>query len=336
MKTLFVPGGAGFIGSNFIRHWLNEHPDDLVVNYDALAYAGNLENLVDVSLKYTDRYRFIQGDIRDKARLTMLLQAIKPDYIVNFAAESHNSRAIIDPVLFFETNVVGTQQLLLAATEAEVSHFHHISTCEVYGDMPLDAVGAFSEDSAYRPCGPYSASKAAADWAVKAHSATFDLPITISNCCNNYGAFQFPEKLIPLFIVALLRGDDLPMYSNSHYQREWLHVSDHCKGIERVITKGTLGEAYNIGSGVELSVDQIADKILQHMGLGTDRKKFVPDRPNHDRRYLLDSSKIRRELSWRDEVSFDDGFTETIHWYLNNKQWWEPLLSVLAIQEDQW
>lgn len=336
MKTLFVPGGAGFIGSNFIRHWLRKYPDDLVINYDALTYAGNLESLVDVSLEYIGRYRFIQGDIRDKARLSKLLRAIKPDYIVNFAAESHNSRAIIDPVIFFETNVVGTQQLLLAATEAEVSHFHHISTCEVFGDMPLDEVGAFSEDSAYRPSGSYSASKAAADWVIKAHSTTFGLPITISNCCNNYGSFQFPEKLIPFFITTLLRGDDLPVYTNSHYQREWLHVSDHCKGIERVLMKGRPGETYNIGSRFELSVDQIADKILRYMELGKDRKRSVADRPNHDRRYLLDSNKIRQELAWQDEISFDDGFAETIRWYLDNRQWWEPLLPALKIQEERW
>ena len=336
MKTLFVAGGAGFIGSNFIRHWLQQHPDDLVINYDALTYAGNLNNLIDVSSKYGERYGFIQGDIRDKARLSKLLLTIKPDYIVNFAAESHNSRAIIDPVKFFETNVIGTQQLLLAATAADVGHFHHISTCEVYGDMALDDAGAFSENVNYRPNSPYSASKASADWVVKAHAASFGLPITISNCCNNYGAFQFPEKLIPLFIVTLLRGGDLPIYSNSHYQREWLHVCDHCSGIERVLLNGRLGETYNIGSGFELPVDQIADKILQHMHLGQNRKRSVTDRPSHDRRYLLDSSKIRQELAWRDEVVFEDGLAETIQWYLNHQKWWEALLPALSVEEGRW
>ncbi len=336
MATIFITGGAGFIGSNFVRYWLINHPDDIVINYDALTYAGNLENLTEVEQKYSDRYVFVQGDIRNYELTRYLLLQHRPDWVVNFAAESHNSRAVLHPEIFFQTNVLGTQKILQAALDAGISRFHHISTCEVYGDLPLDSEERFTETSPYRPRTPYNASKAAADMAVRAYFETFELPITISNCSNNYGPYQFPEKLIPYFTLRLLKKQKMPLYKSSRNKREWLHVDDHCKAIDLILRSGEIGETYNIGSGVEADVETIADTLIDIFNLDPSYKTYVEDRPGHDRRYLLDSTKINRELGWTPEIPFEQGFKETVQWYRENTGWWEPLLRRLQVDEEGW
>jgi dTDP-glucose 4,6-dehydratase len=336
MSVIFVTGGAGFIGSNFIRYWLEGHPDDFVINYDLLTYAGNLDNLVDVVEKHASRYLFVQGDIGDYYLARHLFTQYKPDYVVNFAAESHNSRAVVHPEIFFQTNVLGTQQLLQAARDTGVPRFHHISTCEVYGDLALDSDERFTEESPYRPRTPYNASKAAADMAVRAYHETFELPTTISNCSNNYGSHQFPEKVIPHFAIRLLRGQPMTLYRSSRNRREWLHVLDHCRAIEMILTRGKVGETYNVGSGQELDVEAIAAQLLDIFGLDDSFKSYVDDRPGHDRRYLLDSTKIRNELGWQDRIPLESGFRETALWYRDHPGWWEPLLKRLAIDEGSW
>jgi len=336
MASIFVTGGAGFIGSNFIRYWLSKYPDDLVINYDLLTYAGNPENLDDVTEKYADRYVFVKGDIGNYDLTLYLFRLYNPDYVVNFAAESHNSRAVVNPEIFYQTNVLGTQKLLQAAKDAGISRFHHISTCEVYGDLPLDSEEVFTETSPYRPRTPYNSSKAAADLAVRAYSETYGLPITISNCSNNYGPYQFPEKLIPYFTIRALKGRKMPLYKSSRNKREWLHVADHCMGIDLILKKGTVGDTYNIGSGIEVDIETVADLILDILGLDQSYKTYVEDRPGHDRRYLLDSTKIRSQLGWKPEISFETGFRETVLWYKENPSWWEPLLAKLGIDEGKW
>jgi dTDP-glucose 4,6-dehydratase len=336
MATIFVTGGAGFIGSNFIRYWLENHPGDVVINYDLLTYAGNLDNLKDVAEKYAGQYIFVHGDICNYHLARHLFEQYQPDWVVNFAAESHNSRGVVNPEIFFQTNVIGTQQLLQAALDAGLPRFHHISTCEVYGDLALDSTERFSEHSPYRPRTPYNASKAAADMAVRAYYRTFSLPVTISICSNNYGPYQFPEKLIPYFTLRLTRRQKMTMYKSSRNRREWLHVLDHCRAIEAILTRGVIGETYNIGSGLEMDVEAIAELLLDEFGLDTSYKAYVEDRPGHDRRYLLDSSKIRRELGWAPQIEFESGFHQTVQWYRQNPQWWEPLLKRLAIDEASW
>jgi dTDP-glucose 4,6-dehydratase len=336
MATIFVTGGAGFIGSNFIRYWLSRYPDDRVINYDLLTYAGNLESLADVAEEHTDRYLFVRGDIGNYDLARHLFAQERPDYVVNFAAESHNSRAVLHPEIFYQTNVLGTQQLLQAARDAGVPRFHHISTCEVYGDLALDSDERFAETSPYRPRTPYNASKAAADLAVRAYFETFDLPVTLSNCSNNYGPYQFPEKLIPYFTIRLLQDRKMTLYKSSRNRREWLHVDDHCRAIDLILKGGQIGETYNVGSGVEMDVEGIADMLLDLFGLDPSFKMYVPDRPGHDRRYLLDSTKIRTELGWAPQVSFEQGFKETVRWYRENPGWWEPLLKRLEVNEGAW
>lgn len=336
MGTIFVTGGAGFIGSNFIRYWLSTYPDDQVINYDLLTYAGNLESLADVAEAYAGRYHFVRGDIGNYQLARHLFDRSGPDCVVNFAAESHNSRAVLHPELFFQTNVLGTQQLLQAARDAGVPRFHHISTCEVYGDLALDSDERFSETSPFRPRTPYNASKAAADMAVRAYHETFGLPVTISNCSNNYGPYQFPEKVIPHFAIRLLRGEKMPLYKSSRNRREWLHVDDHCRAIDLILKRGAVGETYNVGSGVEVDVETIADMLLEVYGLDPSYKTYVPDRPGHDRRYLLDSHKIRRELGWEPRIPFDRGFRDTVLWYREHPEWWEPLLARLQVDEGAW
>lgn len=336
MATIFITGGAGFIGSNFVRYWLIKHPDDIVINYDALTYAGNLGNLTEVEQKYSNRYVFVRGDIGNYELTRYLLLQHKPDWVVNFAAESHNSRAILHPEIFFQTNVLGTQKILQAALDAGISRFHHISTCEVYGDLPLDSEERFTETSPYRPRTPYNASKAAADMAVRAYFETFELPITISNCSNNYGPYQFPEKLIPYFTLRLLKKQKMPLYKSSRNKREWLHVDDHCKAIDLILRSGEIGETYNIGSGVEADIETIADTLIDIFNLDQSYKTYVEDRPGHDRRYLLDSTKINRELGWTPEIPFEQGFKETVQWYCENRGWWEPLLKRLQVDEGAW
>jgi dTDP-glucose 4,6-dehydratase len=336
LATIFVTGGAGFIGSNFVRYWLREHQDDAVVNYDILTYAGNERSLDDVAAACPERYQFVRGDIGDYDLVVSVLKRLRPQVIVNFAAESHNSRAVIDPSAFFRTNVLGTQRLLDAARDAGVPRFHHISTCEVFGDLALDDPGSFREESPYRPRTPYNASKAGADLMVRAYSETFGLPVTISICSNNYGPFQFPEKVIPVFTIHGLRGEKLPLYRSSKHRREWLHVEDHCRAIDAILARGRAGETYNVGSGVELDIEQVADLVLDTLGLDATAKKYVQDRPGHDRRYLLDSSKVRRELGWAPGVSVERGIRETVVWYTDNRAWWEPLLARRAVDEEAW
>ena len=336
MATIFVTGGAGFIGSNFVRYWLMNYPNDFVINYDLLTYAGYLESLKDVVEKYPDRYTFIRGDIGNYDLTHYLFEHYQPDWIVNFAAESHNSRAVVHPEIFYQTNVLGTQQLLQAARDAGIARFHHISTCEVYGDLALDSEERFSETSPYRPRTPYNASKAAADMAVRAYFETFKLPVTISNCANNYGPYQFPEKLIPRFTMLLMEKQKMTLYKSSRNRREWLHVDDHCRAIDLILKNGKVGETYNIGSGVEADVETVADLLLDIFGLDQSYKTYVEDRPGHDRRYLLDSTKIRSELEWNIEISFEQGFKETVQWYRDNSWWWKPLLSRLQVNEEAW
>ncbi|MBI4346367.1 MAG: dTDP-glucose 4,6-dehydratase [Elusimicrobia bacterium] len=319
---LLVTGGAGFIGSHFIRHRLDGHPDDTVVNYDLLTYAGDLASLADVEARHAARYTFIRGDIADEQRVAETLRAYRPDLIVNFAAESHNSRAVKQPSLFVRTNVVGTQVLLDGARTSGVERFHHISTCEVYGDLDLESPDAFTETSPYRPRTPYNASKAAADMLVRAYHQTFGLATTITNCSNNYGPWQHPEKVIPLFVTNAIEGAPLPLYRSSANRREWLHVIDHCRAIDRVLADGRIGETYNVGSGDERSIEEIADAVLGVLGLPASLRSYVEDRPGHDRRYLLDHTKISRELGWQPEIPFERGLAETVEWYRQHRDWW--------------
>ena len=330
--NILVTGGAGFIGSNFVRYWVRQHPDDLVVAYDALTYAGNRPNLADVE----DRIVFVHGDVCDTDLARKVLEEHAVDTVVHFAAESHNSLAVIDPARFFRTNVLGTQAMLDAARRAGVSRFHHISTCEVYGDLPLDTDEAFTEDHPYRPRTPYNASKAGADHAVRAYVETFGLPATITNCSNNYGPYQFPEKVIPLFTANALDDLPLPLYKSTQNRREWLHVVDHCIAIEAVLERGRIGETYHVGSGVEASIEEIADAVLSTLGKPSSLKKIVPDRPGHDRRYLLDCSKITAELGWKPTVPFEQGLADTVRWYADNRAWWEPLRDRAPVVETSW
>ena len=329
---LLVTGAAGFIGSNFVRYWLEQHPGDQVVAYDLLTYAGNRESLVDLE----DRIVFVHGDIADAELTEKTLRDEEIGVIVNFAAESHNSLAVVDPGRFFQTNVMGTQTLLEAARRCELERFHHVSTCEVYGDLPLDSDDAFTEASPYQPRTPYNASKAAADHYVRAYRETYGLATTITNCSNNYGPYQFPEKVIPLFVSNALDDKPLPLYASTQNRREWLHVLDHCSAIELVLDRGEPGETYNVGSGVEQSIEQIANAVLELTGKPATLKTIVPDRPGHDRRYLLDSTRIREQLGWRDEVGWEDGIAQTVQWYVDNREWWEPLRERAPVDEAAW
>ncbi len=329
---LLVTGAAGFIGSNFVHYWLEQHPDDHVVAYDLLTYAGNRESLAPVE----DRIVFVQGDICDGELAEKTLREERIDTVVNFAAESHNSLAVVDPTRFFKTNVLGTQTLLEAARAAGAARFHHVSTCEVYGDLALETDDVFTEDSPYRPRTPYNASKAGADHAVRAYFETFGLPITITNCSNNYGPFQFPEKVIPLFTTNALDDEPLPMYASTQNKREWLHVLDHCSAIDLVLREGVEGETYNVGSGIEATIEEIADLVLELTEKPRTLKSIVPDRPGHDRRYLLDATKIRGELGWEATHGWRDGLAETVAWYAENREWWEPLKKRAPVEETAW
>ena len=331
MRVL-VTGGAGFIGSNFVHYWLERHPDDHVVVYDLLTYAGNRANLAPVE----DRIVFVQGDICDRDLAEQTLRVERIEVVVNFAAESHNSLAVVDPTRFFRTNVLGTQTLLDASRAAGVERFHHVSTCEVYGDLPLDSEEVFDEESPYRPRTPYNASKAGADHAVRAYFETYGLPATITNCSNNYGYYQFPEKVIPLFTTNALDDKPLPLYASTGNKREWLHVLDHCAAIDLVLREGRAGETYNVGSGLEASIEEIADLVLALTGKPQSLKSIVPDRPGHDRRYLLDATKIRRELGWEPAHAWREGLAETVSWYVANRQWWEPLRQRAPVEETAW
>ena len=342
MKIL-VTGGSGFIGSNFIQYLLTdpEVKDEVyILNVDSLTYAGqgkNIQHMYQTTIHehFLRRYRFIQADIRNFKHINRIVARFKPDYIVNFAAESHNSLAILKPRVFFQTNVLGTQNLLEAARRNNVMRFHHISTCEVYGDLALDSPERFTEESAYKPNTPYNASKAAADLAVRAYAKTFGLPITISNCANNYGPYQFPEKLIPLSVTNILEGKKMILYKTSQNKREWIHVHDHCRAIWKILMRGRVGETYNVGTGVERSIEEISAIILKYLAASETMKEYVADRPAHDRRYLLDSTKIKNELGWKAQIDFEQGMQETVQWYTQNPQWWKGLKKDL-LKENTW
>ncbi len=318
MKIL-VTGGAGFIGSNFIRYMLEEHPDYRIVNLDLLTYAGNLENLAGL-----EGCRFVRGDIADTALLETLF-AEGVDGVVNFAAESHVDRSIEAPGDFLTTNVLGTQALLEAAERHRVRRFLQISTDEVYGS--LKEVGRFTEASPLAPNSPYSASKAAADLLCRAYWKTFNLPVVVTRCSNNYGPYQFPEKLIPLFITNALADEPLPVYGDGLYVRDWIHVRDHCTALDRVFHHGRAGEVYNIGADAERTNLEITRTILKRLGKDTGLIRHVKDRPGHDRRYAIDSSKIQTELGWRPATSFEAGMAHTIDWYIRNESWWKKIKS---------
>jgi dTDP-glucose 4,6-dehydratase len=334
--NLLVTGGAGFIGSNFIRYWLERYPEDQVLNLDRLTYAGNFASLEDVAARFSDRYAFVRGDIGNVDLVEHLLGERRIEAVVNFAAESHNSRAVLDPAAAFRTNVLGTQTLMEACCRQGTPRVHHVSTCEVFGDLDLDSPDSFTEEHPYRPRTPYNAAKAGGDLAVRSYHETFGLPVTLSTCANNYGPYQFPEKLIPLFVTNAIDNQPLPLYRSSANRREWLHVTDHCRAIDLILRRGKIGELYNIGSGVEQSVEQITDRILALLGKPESLKTYVPDRPGHDRRYLLNGSKIRRELGWEPQVAFEEGLRQTVEWYVENEGWWRPLKSRLAVQESGW
>ncbi|MHB8510988.1 MAG: dTDP-glucose 4,6-dehydratase [Actinomycetota bacterium] len=329
--NLLVTGGAGFIGSNFVREWLRSKRSGDIVVYDALTYAGCRESLDDIE----DQIAFVEGDICDLDLVQATIERHEIEAIVNFAAESHNSLAVLDPTRFFRTNVIGTQTLLEAARLTKIPRFHQISTCEVYGDLALDANEMFTEESPYRPRTPYNASKAAADHAVRAYSETYGLGYTITNCANNYGPYQFPEKIIPLFTALALDDQPLPMYASTENRREWIHVIDHCRAIMDVLEHGRLNETYHVGTGVERSIEQIADAILEALGKPKTLKTIVADRPGHDRRYALDWTKINHELGWSPSIEFEQGLTETVKWYAENRAWWEPLRKRAPVVEER-
>lgn len=321
---LLVTGGAGFIGSNFILYWLKSHTDDSIVNFDKLTYAGNLDNLVSVSSD--SRYQFIHGDIADKKTVSTAMKGI--DVVIHFAAESHVDRSISEPSPFVMTNVVGTQVLLDAALEAKVSRFHHISTDEVFGALPLGTNEKFSEGTKYNPRSPYSASKAASDHLVRAYFHTYGLPVTVTNCSNNFGPYQFPEKLIPLAITNILEGKKVPVYGDGKYVRDWLYVEDHCRAIDVILDKGKIGETYCVG-GLTNDIDNltVVKKIISYMGKDESCIEFVKDRLGHDRRYAVDWTKINTELGWKPAYDFDTYLVKTIEWYRTNEKWWRKIKS---------
>jgi len=332
---LVVTGGAGFVGSNFVRHWLRGHPADAVVVYDLETYAGDRADLRDVEISAADRYRFVHGDITDPDAVEDVIRRARPDAVVNVAAESHNSRAVLDPSMFVRTNVLGTQVLLDAARRSGGVRFHQVSTCEVYGELPLDSAETFSETSPYRPRSPYSASKASADLLVRAYGETYGLPVTISISSNNYGPWQHPEKVIPLFTTSALEDRPLPLYRRSDHRREWLHVDDHCRAIELILERGRPGETYNVGSADERGIEELADTILAALGKPADLKSYVPDRPGHDTRYLLDHRKIAAELGWEPRIPFAEGLRRTVDWYRENAEWWRARRRRAAVQVDE-
>nr|AFK65499.1 dTDP-D-glucose 4,6-dehydratase [Paenibacillus mucilaginosus K02] len=325
---MMVTGGMGFIGSNFIRYWLERHPEDTVLNLDLLTYAGREENLADVVRD--PRYALSVGDIADPM-VFRLLEEEKIDTVVHFAAESHVDQSILDPQRFVRTNVLGTQNLLEAARRTGVKKFVHISTDEVYGT--LGSTGAFTEETPLAPNSPYSASKAGSDLLVRAYCETYGFPAVITRCSNNYGPYQFPEKLIPKIITRALRGEDIPVYGDGLYVRDWLHVEDHCSGIERVILQGRQGEVYNIGGGNERTNLSMVRLILEELGRPLSLIRHVEDRPGHDRRYAIDALKIRRELGWQPLRSLEEGLKTTVQWYVEHQDWWEPLLAGGGQQE---
>ena len=315
--NILITGGAGFIGSNFILYWTRNNPDDKIINLDSLTYAGNLENLAEV--KDDPNYRFIKGDICDRDFVDEAVKGV--DLIVHFAAESHVDRSIIDSADFLKTNVIGTGNLLEAAKNNGNIRFHHISTDEVFGSLDMKDE-KFNENTKYDPRSPYSASKAASDHLVRAYYHTHGLPITISNCSNNYGPYQFPEKIIPLFITNLIEGKKVPVYGEGKNVRDWIHVDDHNRGVEAIIKNGKIGETYCLGGNGEMANIDLTRSIIKLMSASEDAIEYVADRKGHDLRYAIDFSKAKNELGWQPEIKFEDGLRSTIEWYKNNETWW--------------
>lgn len=317
---LLITGGAGFIGSNFIHYWFKNYPEDSIINLDALTYAGNLENLRDV--ENNPNYEFIKGDIADAELVNKIVKGV--DVIVHFAAESHVDRSIKDSGIFIKTNVEGTRVMLEAARNNGNIRFHHISTDEVFGSLEMDSP-KFNEGTPYNPRSPYSASKASSDHLVRAYFHTYGLPVTISNCSNNYGAYQHSEKMIPLFVTNLIEGKKVPVYGTGANIRDWIHVDDHNRGVDFVIRKGKIGETYCLGGNSEKTNLEITELILKLMGKGEEMVEHVSDRPGHDLRYAIDYSKAKNELGWEPLIDFQIGLEDTINWYKNNTAWWKSL-----------
>ena len=326
MKTYLVTGGAGFIGSNFVYYMLKNHTDKRIVCLDKLTYAGNLETLGE-AMK-SDRFRFVKGDITDRAAVYALFEEEKIDAVINFAAESHVDRSIDEPEIFLKTNILGTQVLLDACRKNGNIRFHQVSTDEVYGDLPLDRPDLFfTESTPIHTSSPYSASKASADLLVTAYHRTYGSAVTISRCSNNYGPFHFPEKLIPLMITNALFDKPLPVYGDGANVRDWLYVEDHCKAIDMIVENGRIGEIYNIGGHNEKTNLEVVTTVLKKLGKPESLIRFVKDRPGHDRRYAIDPTKIKNELGWYPETDFDSGIEKTVRWYLENREWWEKIKS---------
>ncbi len=319
---LLVTGGAGFIGSNFIHYWIKNYPNDFIINLDKLTYAGNLENLKEVEDKPS--YQFVKGDIGDEKLVNKLINKI--DLVVHFAAESHVDRSILSADEFVKTNVLGTQVLLKAALNNGLKRFHHVSTDEVFGSLPLGK-GYFNEDSPYDPHSPYAASKAATDHLVRSYYHTYKLPITISNCTNNYGPYQFPEKIIPLFITNLLENKKVPLYGDGLNVRDWLYVEDHCWGIDLILKKGKIGETYCLGGENELDNLTLAKVILKEMDKKETMIEYVKDRPGHDRRYAMEITKAKKELEFKPRMKFSEGIKKTVQWYKGHQDWWRKIKS---------
>lgn len=326
--NILVTGGAGFIGSNFIHYMLEKHPDDNLINLDLLTYAGNIHNLDDV--KDNPHYHFVKGNIVNRELVTHLVHEFNIDHIVNFAAESHVDRSILHPEVFVETNVQGTLALLDVAKREGVEKFLQVSTDEVYGT--LGATGYFTEESPLQPNSPYSASKASADMMVRAYYETYGLNVNITRCSNNYGPYQFPEKLIPLMTSNGMEGKNLPIYGNGKNIRDWLYVSDHCQAIDLVLRDGKPGEIYNVGGHNERTNNEIVHLIVDNLGISEDHIKYVKDRLGHDKRYAIDPTKIETELGWKPEYTFDTGIVKTIDWYKDNEDWWQPLKAKAALK----
>ena len=324
--TIIVTGGAGFIGSNFVFHMLQAHPDYRIVCLDKLTYAGNLSTLEPVLQQ--DNFRFVKADICDRQAVDKLFQEEKPDIVVNFAAESHVDRSIENPGIFLETNIMGTAVLMDACRKYGIQRYHQVSTDEVYGDLPLDRLDLFfTEETPLHTSSPYSSSKASADLLVMAYYRTYGLPVTISRCSNNYGPYHFPEKLIPLMIANALADKPLPVYGNGENVRDWLYVEDHCRAIDLIIHAGKVGEVYNVGGHNEKRNIDIVRIICQELGKPESLIVHVEDRKGHDRRYAIDPAKIHRELGWLPETKFEDGIKKTIKWYLEHKKWWQDIIN---------
>jgi len=322
MSKVMVTGGAGFIGSNFIHYWLNYHPDDQIINFDKLTYAGNLENLKD--LESFPNYRFIQGDITNPTSVAQAMEEV--EIVVHFAAETHVDRSILGPGIFLQTNIIGTQVLLDAALKNNVKRFHHISTDEVFGSLELGSTEKFTEETPYDPRSPYSASKAGSDHLVRAYGETYGLPYSITNCSNNYGEFMFPEKLFALAITNIIENKKVPIYGDGLNVRDWLYVQDHCSAIERVLTRGKIGETYAVGGLMnDVSNLEVVRLILKLMKSSEEMIVYVKDRPGHDRRYAVDWTKIHDQLDWSPSVSLEEGLQKTIKWYQTHQEWWKPL-----------